>query len=170
MTEISSSQALVLDMWQAFKARYQACVQSLAMKEGLGQKFGLPRRAAQERYRSEMTRCEARSASINALLASLQSIVDEEKKYDSPSELVYDGRELTGTVLTTLMQLRAKIYHRGMYFRFLRSPSQLEPRPVEFNPVAAQGDEEGLSTVRDREVVDEEDQALATPSLTSPTK
>ncbi|KAE9339339.1 hypothetical protein PF008_g11632 [Phytophthora fragariae] len=161
---IDNSQGLVLEMWQTFKTRYQACVQSLAMKEGLGQKFGLPRRAAQERYRSEMTRCEARSASINALLASLQSIADGEKN-GSRSELVQDGRELTGIVLPTLMQLRAKIYQRGMYFRFLRSPSQLELKPVEFNPGVGQNGEGGQSVIRDLEVVDEEDQTLAIPFL-----
>ncbi|KAJ8550646.1 hypothetical protein ON010_g10423 [Phytophthora cinnamomi] len=160
IVEIGNNQGLVLEMWQTFKTRYQACMQNLAMKEGLGQKFGLPRRAAQERYRSEMTRCEARSASIDALLASLQSVVDEEKNGSQ-----HDGRELTSIALRTLMQLRAKIYHRGMYFKFFRSPSQLELKPVEFNPIVEQQDEGGQSVIRDREVVDEEDQALTIPFL-----
>uniref|UniRef100_H3H2T6 Uncharacterized protein n=2 Tax=Phytophthora ramorum TaxID=164328 RepID=H3H2T6_PHYRM len=155
--DISDSQGQVLETWQAFKARYQGCMQSLAMKEGLGQKFGLPRRAAQERYRSEMTRCEARSASINTLLASLQSLVDRDTK-DAHSEL-------TGSILRMLMQLRAKIYHRGMYFGFLRSPSQLELKPVEFNPVVGRHEEKGEGVIRDLEVVDEEDRTLAVPFL-----
>ncbi|EEY55870.1 uncharacterized protein PITG_20628 [Phytophthora infestans T30-4] len=129
--EISSKQSQNMDIWETFKARSQTCMQSLAMKEGLGQKFGLPRRTDQERYRSEMTRCEARSATINTLLASLDSL------------------------------LRAKIYHRGMYFGFLRNPSQLELKPAEFDPATGRQDE----VIRDHEVVDEEDRILAVPFL-----
>ncbi|KAL3669510.1 hypothetical protein V7S43_004898 [Phytophthora oleae] len=152
--DISTKQTQVLDMWQEFKARYQVCMQSLAMKEGLGQKFGLPRRTAQERYRSEMTRCESRSAAINELLSSLGSVASQGNLQP----------ELTGYALRILMQLRAKIYHRGLYFGFLRCPSQLEPKAVEFNP--AVGQEEGAQeAVRDVEVVDEEDQTLAVPFL-----
>ncbi|KAG3195678.1 hypothetical protein PC128_g8306 [Phytophthora cactorum] len=156
--EISSKQGQILDMWEAFKARSQACMQSLAMKEGLGQKFGLPRRTAQERYRSEMTRCESRSAAINTLLASLESIVDEGKSDES---WLHD-QDLTCDVLRMLMQLRAKIYHRGMYFGFLRYPSQLEIKPTEFNPATGKQEEE---VIRDHEVVDEEDRILAIPFL-----
>ncbi|ETL97450.1 hypothetical protein L917_05271 [Phytophthora nicotianae] len=158
--EISSKQGQILDMWEAFKTRSQMCMQSLAMKEGLGQKFGLPRRTAQERYRSEMTRCEARSAAINTLLASLVSLVDEGKS-GGHSESLLNEQDLTRDVLSKLMQLRAKIYHRGMYFGFLRSPSQLELKPAEFNP--ATGREEEM--IRDHEVVDEEDRVLAVPFL-----
>eukprot|EP00644_Phytophthora_capsici_P015832 jgi/Phyca11/122982/e_gw1.49.109.1 len=129
--DISTKQSQVLDIWQDFKARYQVYTQSLAMKEGLGQKFGLPRRAAQERYRSEMTRCESRSTAIDELLSSLDS-------------------------------LRAKIYHRGMKFGFLRCPSQLEPKAVEYDPSV--GQEKG-EAIRDVEVVDEEDRTLAVPFL-----
>ncbi|KAG7385073.1 DNA-directed RNA polymerase III subunit RPC8 [Phytophthora pseudosyringae] len=164
MVEISNEQSQILDTSEAFKARYQACMQSLSMKEGLGQKFGLPRRTAQERYRSEMTRCESRSAAINTLLASLESLV-KEGKIDGYSESSLPEKELTCHVLRMLMQLRAKIYHRGMYFGFLRSPSQLEPKPVEFNPAAGQQEEGAQEVIRDLEVVDEEDQTLAVPFL-----
>jgi hypothetical protein len=161
VVEIGSSQGQVLETWQAFKARYQACMQSLAMKEGLGQKFGLPRRAAQERYRSEMTRCEARSAAINSLLASLQALVDGAKGGES----LPNGPELTSSTLPVLMQLRAKMYHRGMYFGLLKSPMQLELKPVEFDPLAGPQQEGALSVIRDQEAVDEEDRSLAVPFL-----
>ncbi|KAF4030853.1 hypothetical protein GN244_ATG17336 [Phytophthora infestans] len=158
--EISSKQSQNMDIWETFKARSQTCMQSLAMKEGLGQKFGLPKRTAQERYRSEMTRCEARSATINTLLASLDSLVDEGKSYDR-SDSLSNVPNLTRDVLPKLMQLRAKIYHRGMYFGFLRNPSQLELKPAEFDPATGRQDE----VIRDHEVVDEEDWILAVPFL-----
>ncbi|GMF16069.1 unnamed protein product [Phytophthora lilii] len=161
---ISDSQGEVLEMWQAFKTRYQTCMQSLAMKEGLGQKFGLPRRAAQERYRSEMNRCDARCNAINSLLTSLQSLIDE-KKRDCHSEPLFEKHDFTGDVIRMLMQLRSKIYHRGMYFGFLKTPNQLEPKPVEFNPVFGQPDDDGRSIIRDHEVVDDEDRILAVPFL-----
>ncbi|KAG1695747.1 hypothetical protein DVH05_019485 [Phytophthora capsici] len=150
--DISTKQSQVLDIWQDFKARYQVYTQSLAMKEGLGQKFGLPRRAAQERYRSEMTRCESRSAAIDELLSSLDSVASQGNR----------PPDLTGYALRILMQLRAKIYHRGMKFGFLRCPSQLEPKAVEYDPSV--GQEKG-EAIRDVEVVDEEDRTLAVPFL-----
>ncbi|GMF39678.1 unnamed protein product [Phytophthora fragariaefolia] len=159
--EISNSKDLVLRMWQSFKTRYQLCVQGLAMKEGLGQKFGLPRRTAQERYRSEMTRCESRSASINALLASLQMVADEDKKANR-SDSALDGQENTSILLGSLMQVRAKLYHRGMYFNFLRSPTQLELKPIAFNPLVDGGDQ---CVIRDHDVVDVDDQTIPTPFL-----
>ena len=44
------------------------------MKEGLGQKYGMPRRNAQERLRSEMSRSDDMSRSIDQLLQVLTTM------------------------------------------------------------------------------------------------
>ncbi|RLN51921.1 hypothetical protein BBJ28_00002189 [Nothophytophthora sp. Chile5] len=155
ITTLSQNQEQVLGTWQAFKDRYQACLQNLAMKEGLGQTFGLPRRTAQERYRSETTRCEERSAAIDALLVSLQDLTDGGSRLETSE--TDPSVDLTGNALRLLMQLRAKLYHRGMYFGFLKYPSQLELKPIEFHAHATAKGERSHHTIRDREVVDEED-------------
>lgn len=141
----------VLQMWPTFKTRYQACLQSLSMKEGLGQKFGLPRRTAQERIRSEMTRCEERSTGIDQLLTSLQSLCDS--KETTPAETQVDTSTIQHQILVALIQLRAKVLHRGLYFGFLKNTSQLELCPLEFDPGR------GGQVIRDVDIVDEWDRS-----------
>lgn len=153
-----------LALWPTFKTRCQSCMQTLSMKEGLGQKFGLPRRAAQERFRSEVTRCEDKSASIDRLLASLQSLCDahatdppENSKATTQDQ---QERERSRAILVALMQLRAKIYQRGVYFGFLKNTSQMEPLPLEFraNPGGAD-----VLVIRDIDVMDELDRVKPPP-------
>lgn len=149
-----------LAMWPAFKTRCQTCMQTLSMKEGLGQKFGLPRRTAQEKFRSEVTRCEDKSISIDQLLSSLEFLCGGQNASDSSKSKVQDEGERSRTILVALMQLRAKIYQRGMYFGFLCNTSQLEPLPLEFCP--RPGDADAL-VVRDIDVVDELDRVKPPP-------
>jgi hypothetical protein len=53
---------------KAYRDRYDACVLELCLREGLGQKFGAPRRAAQERLRTEITRDENHAHQLDGLL------------------------------------------------------------------------------------------------------
>jgi hypothetical protein len=46
------------DPTAAFNLSYVESIQQLSAKDGLGKTFGQPRRLAQERLRSEMTKCE----------------------------------------------------------------------------------------------------------------
>ena len=41
-----------------FEREYQAALENLAAREGMGKKYGAPRRSAQEKLRGEMTKCE----------------------------------------------------------------------------------------------------------------
>lgn len=43
---------------EKFEKDYKASISNLSAKEGLGKTFGQPRRLAQEKLRSEMTKCE----------------------------------------------------------------------------------------------------------------
>ncbi|EQC35858.1 hypothetical protein SDRG_06608 [Saprolegnia diclina VS20] len=61
----------ILSLLATFKTRYQTCIQNLSIKEGLGQKYGMPRRNAQERLRSEMSRSDEMAHSIDSLLSTL---------------------------------------------------------------------------------------------------
>jgi hypothetical protein len=42
----------------AFEKEYAVAVEELAAKDGTGKKYGRPKRLAQERLRTEMTKCE----------------------------------------------------------------------------------------------------------------
>lgn len=44
--------------YDKFEKDYKGSIHNLSAKEGLGKTYGQPRRLAQERLRSEMTKCE----------------------------------------------------------------------------------------------------------------
>lgn len=149
ISSIRAELEAVLTMWPTFKTRYQACLQSLSMKEGLGQKFGLPRRAAQEQFRSEVTRCEEKSAAVNKLLENLQELCGDSKHEEGDDSHQGKSRQ----ILIALLQLRAKVFQRGIYFGLLKNTSQIEPCSIEYRP-----DQNNESRViLDVDVVDEYD-------------
>lgn len=168
--EIVEAQRQVLQLAQTFKTRYQACMQDLSMKDGLGQKYGLPRRTAQERYRSEVTRCNEKSAKMDELLASLNAMVEtNESKQLADDRVKAKGNgksDLTTAILCILLQLRAKMYSRGRYFGLLKNLSQLELVPVTFDPSGGSGGDDMTVdiVIRDRDVVDEQDMTSSSSS------
>lgn len=60
-----------------FTAQFLKCSQEVAMAEGLGQKYGAPRRRAQERIRSEVARDERFAGKIDEYLAQIEFIAAE---------------------------------------------------------------------------------------------
>lgn len=159
IAELEQAQAQVLELAQTFKTRYQRCVQTLSMTDGLGQKYGLPRRTAQERYRSEVTRCDERSAAIDALLASLQALVERKE----PLSTSASDADTATVIVRHLLQLRAKVFARGQYFQLLKNVSQLEPTPIELTlaTTASTSLTPGTVVLRDTDVVDEADRSGA---------
>lgn len=49
----------------------------MSAKDGLGKTFGQPRRLAQERLRSEMTKCESAQAGVDKLIDRLEDYIHE---------------------------------------------------------------------------------------------
>ena len=60
-----------------FTKKYDKVAQDLAMSEGLGQKYGAPRRRAQERIRTEVSRDERSAGKIDETIAKLEFECDE---------------------------------------------------------------------------------------------
>ncbi|KDO30113.1 hypothetical protein SPRG_05305 [Saprolegnia parasitica CBS 223.65] len=117
----------ILSLLATFKTRYQACIQNLSIKEGLGQKYGMPRRNAQERLRSEMSRSDEMARSIESLLSTLRVMTTSRecalKGPHAPSNLV---RQLRSVIL----ELRHIMYTRGLYLGVLKNKMQVAPRKV----------------------------------------
>lgn len=63
-----------------FVQKYEKCAQELALSEGLGQKYGAPRRRAQEKIRTEVTRDEQNAGKVDELLAELEFICSESQR------------------------------------------------------------------------------------------
>ncbi|CAM9880890.1 unnamed protein product, partial [Pylaiella littoralis] len=60
---------------KAFKAEHARCVTELSLREGLGQRYGAPRRNAQERLRSVVMRDERCAETIQRLLDDLRGVL-----------------------------------------------------------------------------------------------
>ena len=71
-----------------FTKKYEKVAQDLAMSEGLGQKYGAPRRRAQERIRTEVSRDESNAGKIDEMLAKLEFDVAEAIRLEEHPETV----------------------------------------------------------------------------------
>ena len=69
-----------------FTKKYEQVAQDLAMSEGLGQKYGAPRRRAQERIRTEVSRDESSAGKIDEMLAKLEFEVAESIRLENAQE------------------------------------------------------------------------------------
>lgn len=70
--QLEEEQLQSLKCQDEFAVRYKKATQDVAMSEGLGQKYGAPRRRAQERIRTEVGRDERSAGKLDALLARLE--------------------------------------------------------------------------------------------------
>ena len=67
---------LLLPLQEKYKITYASALVDLSMKEGLGKKFGKPRRHAQEALRTEVNQSTTSEDEISQLLNILKSIGD----------------------------------------------------------------------------------------------
>ena len=136
---------------EQFSAQYDKSVNDLSMSEGLGQKYGAPRRRAQERIRTEVGRDEQSAGKIDELLAVLDFICAESQRKkttftdysgaspDSPSKpeqvhtmVAVDGKyEINNASLAwhLLLQVRLGFSQRVNYLRVVETALQVEPLP-----------------------------------------
>ena len=71
LAAVGQAQEEALEYLVTFGQAYDNALQDLSMREGLGQKYGAPRRNAQERLRSEMAYCNNGEKRVAALLQRL---------------------------------------------------------------------------------------------------
>ena len=63
-----------------FSVKYDAKVLELSLSEGLGQKYGAPRRRAQAKLRTEVTRDDRSAGKVDELLAQLEYLCAEQRR------------------------------------------------------------------------------------------
>ena len=68
---------LIVEPAEGFTEEYKRNIEELSAKDGLGKTYGQPRRFAQERLRSEMTKCEDAQKGIDQLLEKLEQLCDK---------------------------------------------------------------------------------------------
>jgi len=80
LDQLATLQAENQKIQETFQETYEKAVQELSLSEGLGQKYGAPRRRAQERLRTEVTRDEQSAGRLDEVLAQLEFLCAEEAR------------------------------------------------------------------------------------------
>lgn len=120
-TAWQDSVAKLLDLQQQslksqdeFNARYKKATQDVAMSEGLGQKYGAPRRRAQERIRTEVARDEKTAGKLDALLAQLEFACSEAAlKIKSSCSLINASSSSSSSTTSTSSSSSVTLYSQS---------------------------------------------------------
>jgi hypothetical protein len=80
ISRLQEVQDEALKKQEEFATIYNSVAQELALSEGLGQRYGAPRRRAQERLRTEQARDEQSAGKIDELLAKLDFELNEGRR------------------------------------------------------------------------------------------
>ena len=118
----------------AFKAEYERCLQELSLREGLGKKYGAPRRNAQERLRTEVTRDECSAINVDKLLDKLERLcrvvkggkaVRMEEGEEEAEDELERKRPLSVRLKHVMLSSRAAIMRRVKYLEFNSSSEEV---------------------------------------------
>lgn len=97
-----------------FTDAYKNNIEELSAKDGLGKTYGQPRRFAQERLRSEMTKCEDAQKGIDKLLDKLDDLCAKSfsDTYGRDFDYSAEQQSLTLEIRVNLISLvRMMIYY-----------------------------------------------------------
>ena len=109
-----------------FNLAYGDSIKQLSMKDGLGKTFGQPRRLAQERLRSEMTKCEQAQKGLNELLERLERL---SKEALTATELQKKPeKSVSIQIRVTIVQIIRSIQHYANHMNGLKGALPQVPR------------------------------------------
>lgn len=122
----------------AFTKNVEACVENISMEQGMGKKYGEPRRSAQEVIRSECAWSDEAEAAIGARLEELQALVGVAAGAQSTVPLAGDSRLVTPEsplnlrIQASVVQLRDLMFKRAAFLEALlpSPPRRNLPMPL----------------------------------------
>lgn len=116
-----------------FEKEFALVVENIAAKEGMGKKYGAPRRTAQERLRAEMTKCEKAQAGIDRTIMDLERLVQEYREiYASKSEPRFASRNpsLALEIRRVLISIRICSHKYGIHISGFKDETVLALKPL----------------------------------------
>lgn len=105
--------------YDKFENEYKSGMHSLIAKEGLGKKFGAPRRTIQERMRAEITKCEQAQSGIEKLLEKLNDLCSSEWIGDQATT------SLSNEIRKIMISIMRCIICYGQYLNAFRTGDQV---------------------------------------------
>jgi len=107
ISQLQEQQEQSLKCIEEFQSRYNKCTQEVAMAEGLGQKYGAPRRRAQEKLRTMVSYDEKLAGRIDEYIAQIEFIASE-IQFSTTMDKAIDGepssspsKTLSSTITTS---------------------------------------------------------------------
>ena len=120
LQELQAAQQQTLDAFgDAFSKAFDTSLQELSMREGLGKKYGAPRRNAQSLIRAQMGWSDAAEAAITKKLDELEALANDAPGEPPSTPVSVDEEEAASLPLSlriqaVLQQLRDAVYQRAM--------------------------------------------------------
>ena len=110
-----------------FNKDYDAALESLAAREGLGKKYGAPRRSAQEKLRAEMTKCEVAQTGVEGLVSRLEGLLGE---FASTQDHSRRPVPLSLDLRRVLLSAQTCMVHYGRHLEAFREEAKVAPLPM----------------------------------------
>lgn len=135
--------------YEKFEAEYKSGMHSLVAKEGLGKKFGAPRRIIQERMRAEMTKCEQAQSGIENLLDKLGQLCGEWIGDQATSSLSIEIRKVQICIMRCIIRY-------GKYLNAFRTGDQIIRELKELDPISLIENKETLELTEEEKATYED--------------
>lgn len=149
--ELQSLFTLIKDtrvtMSSALTQNFEQCLQALSVGEGLGRKYGAPRRKAQERLRSELSRSKAGETFIDGLIRELEMLIHSA----SAQNIAEETKSLALRIKIVIDSIRKCTWRRAKYLEFLKDfdqapkPETLELQDLPNDPLVEGMNEEAVT-------------------------
>jgi|TARA_B110000285_G_scaffold209886_1_gene251264 golgin subfamily A member 4 len=112
---------------EEFTGEYKHSIEELSAKDGLGKTYGQPRRFAQERLRSEMTKCEEAQKGVDKLLESIDGLISKAfNEYGRDYDYAKEKVSLSIGIRVNLVSVVRMMIHYGKHLGGFK--------PVDGNP------------------------------------
>jgi len=101
---------------EEFTVDYKNSIEELSAKDGLGKTYGQPRRFAQERLRSEMTKCEEAQKGIDKIMEKVEGLIDKSfNEFSRDFDYSKEKKSLSIEIRINLVSIVRMIIHYGKH-------------------------------------------------------
>lgn len=112
---------------EEFTIDYKSSIEELSAKDGLGKTYGQPRRFAQERLRSEMTKCEEAQKGIDKIMEKVEGLIDRSfNEFSRDFDYSREKKSLAIEIRVNLVSIVRMMIHYGKHLGgFQAEPEEL---------------------------------------------
>ena len=154
---LEKMQSLKQEPQEDFNTEYKQSIEELSAKDGLGKMYGQPRRFAQERLRSEMTKCEEAQKGVDKILAKLETLCDKSfSHYDPDFNYATEKQSLSILIRINLVSLLRMMMHYGKHLGGFTPVDGQPDHPKDIKRISYREDQEAIELTEEELLLDAE--------------